>query len=940
MPPYSSRMFRISRPFVGRERELDALVGVISHALERGGPAAAVVIAEPGLGKTRLLAEALPRLELPALQLQGYEPAQEIPLGAAGTLLRELARAPRAGGRLDALLFGETGPGLETLRVFEAAFRCLKESAPLLVVLDDLQWADSETLALLHYLLRAARQSNTPLLVVCASRPAAAAETFTTGLGGFLSSECLAELRLAPLDREEGIELAMRLAPQLTREQAEAFWRKAQGSPFWLEALAVEGGDGASATRLIRGRYASLDGEATRLFALLVVAAQPLTSTEVAELLEWDSDRVERAGLALANRGLAVLQGGSLRTAHDLIRETAERELSGTERRRLHARLAGWFEAGAGDELETLSQALAHRRAAGLAAVELALHVARSPRRRLLGLEGLAMLGGIAEEALDGDGLVLRQEVAALAEELGEWRLAVAHWAAVADRLPSPNERARALLGAARAECGLEQPVEAHAFLARGRAACDGDPLLEIELDVREAQVLRWLEDRNEEAELPTLRAAAAGRLLVEAAGGSDRLAEPARRAYQMALRAQLDSAIHAEATAEVARIADEIGAIARDPVEALTAALDATFVLMLFDGLPLPAEPRIRQVLEESRRLVLPSIEAEALMWLSEVLFDTGRLADGAALAWEAVELAERVGAPDRIPLAQMRAGAHYRSVSRGEWQRGVAGIAEQIPLCLGPHTRLDLRMAYFSLLARFAPEKAAAEVRAQIAATAEDAEVAGCERCRWESVLVTAEARARLGDLEAARTALEQWDTAHPEPRPGQTAWRAHAEALIAARIDAAGSLTLFEQAAELAERAGQRHTKLWIELDRAAAVAAVDRTNGVQALRAVAREAEAMGALTERQLAVQKLRELGVRTWQRRGGGDPLTSRELEVVRLVADGASNPEIAASLFLSRKTVERHVSNILRKLDARNRIELASRLSRVRAAEDGGARR
>ena len=102
------------------------------------------------------------------------------------------------------------------------------------------------------------------------------------------------------------------------------------------------------------------------------------------------------------------------------------------------------------------------------------------------------------------------------------------------------------------------------------------------------------------------------------------------------------------------------------------------------------------------------------------------GFSASGAALAWEAVELAERVGAPDRIPLAQMRAGAHYRSVSRGEWQRGVAGIAEQIPLCLGPHTRLDLRMAYFSLLARFAPEKAAAEVRAQIAATAEDAEVA----------------------------------------------------------------------------------------------------------------------------------------------------------------------------------------------------------------------
>jgi DNA-binding NarL/FixJ family response regulator len=56
--------------------------------------------------------------------------------------------------------------------------------------------------------------------------------------------------------------------------------------------------------------------------------------------------------------------------------------------------------------------------------------------------------------------------------------------------------------------------------------------------------------------------------------------------------------------------------------------------------------------------------------------------------------------------------------------------------------------------------------------------------------------------------------------------------------------------------------------------------------------------------------------------------MTEREREVARLIVAGASNPEIASQLFLSRKTVERHVSNVLGKMGARNRTELASRLA------------
>jgi DNA-binding NarL/FixJ family response regulator len=76
--------------------------------------------------------------------------------------------------------------------------------------------------------------------------------------------------------------------------------------------------------------------------------------------------------------------------------------------------------------------------------------------------------------------------------------------------------------------------------------------------------------------------------------------------------------------------------------------------------------------------------------------------------------------------------------------------------------------------------------------------------------------------------------------------------------------------------------------------------------------------------------------VRTWRRGAAGAPLTRRELEVVQLVAGGATNREIAETLFLSPKTVERHVSNALKKVGARNRTQLAERL-RDPAAEDEG---
>jgi DNA-binding NarL/FixJ family response regulator len=78
-------------------------------------------------------------------------------------------------------------------------------------------------------------------------------------------------------------------------------------------------------------------------------------------------------------------------------------------------------------------------------------------------------------------------------------------------------------------------------------------------------------------------------------------------------------------------------------------------------------------------------------------------------------------------------------------------------------------------------------------------------------------------------------------------------------------------------------------------------------------------------------QALRALGVRTWRRGAADKQLTEREQEIAALVAAGASNPEIAQELFLSRKTVERHVSNVLKKVGVRNRAELAAKVSELK---------
>jgi DNA-binding NarL/FixJ family response regulator len=111
---------------------------------------------------------------------------------------------------------------------------------------------------------------------------------------------------------------------------------------------------------------------------------------------------------------------------------------------------------------------------------------------------------------------------------------------------------------------------------------------------------------------------------------------------------------------------------------------------------------------------------------------------------------------------------------------------------------------------------------------------------------------------------------------------------------------------------------------------ALAELEPDVAIEHLRAALATFDALGASMDADRAASLLRSLGVVGRPGAKGVGTLTEREQEVLRLLGAGLSNPEIAARLFVSRKTASHHVSRILTKLDLRNRAEAAAYAARV----------
>jgi DNA-binding CsgD family transcriptional regulator len=681
------------------------------------------------------------------------------------------------------------------------------------------------------------------------------------------------------------------------------------------------------------------------LLALLTVLGYPSTADELSRLLGWTEARVVTAVIELAARAIVVDRAGSIRIAHDLVRAAAEREIPDEILRALHQRVAEALEADDEDDVQRLRSALDHRRAAGLSTFDLALRLARTTGRRWLGVTGLHELDEIAgQEGPDRTRAPeLWEAIASLATELGDHRLALDRWVAVATG--DPRRRAAALVEAARAAFALDLTNEAAGHLAKANAA-GPDVATSIRIDALTTEMKIWADRRSQSARRHADRAVAAARGLAAAAGGVDGLEPQARRAYVEALMPAYETALQGDDHEAIERLADESLEVAGgfDDAAYLQALVWSALAARQLGRLE-DAAARSGRALREAQQRVMPHAAIDAGRTLAATLFDLGRLAEAEAIATEAEALAGRVGDGDRVGR-RMKYILYQIQLSTGDRQAAIAASSRAASAEPVAHFALAFPQMLATWRSRTSGAAAAADVVAEVGDARRLAAEARCPRCAAEVELASAEALLRIGEVELARGALIDWDAARPNPSPAMAFWRSWVGALLAIeddRSNVASALGHIDDLLASARRTGRRMDELWLLLDRAR-YATTERRLAAASFREAAGLADAIGAHAELRLAELGLRALGVRTWRRgptvkgRSGLGSLTPRELEVARLVAGGASNPDIAAALYLSRKTVERHVSNVLMKFAARNRTELAARIVEAEAAASATA--
>ena len=917
-------------PLTGRDVERGLIAAAIDRA--RNGETAGLVLVGPaGAGKSRLLRD-VPDGPPRRLDIVGYEPESAIQFAAIGGLLEQLG----TGDLRTAASSGDAGTPSEPLRVFESVFAAITAGGPTVLVVDDLQWLDSSSAALLHYLVRGSMASHPAMALVAATRPGAEAAPRIEALERLFSDRGELVVReLDPLTEAESVALVRAAAPGLTDDAAMRIWKRVGGSPYWLLALARAPDE--EPALLLRSRLDRISPDAATALGVLAVAGRPIQRPTAGRVLGWPEDRFDGVVRDLVRAGLIRDDLGGLRPIHDLVREAVAADLPDRTRRAHHSRLAEILEAEARGDLADLAVALDHRIAAGEQAVELGLRVASAPGRRLLGVDGLGVLDRVidaSEPSAPGRDR-LRLEVARLASELGASLIASARWRELAEDGPVDG-RLGARLAAAIEAYRLGRADDMHALI--GDLDASDDALTALESRTLQAQSLLWLESRFADGRARAADVIVRARALANGLTGDE--PEDHRRrvgeAHRAALKLAFDAAMQAEQWQEQFVIATELvevsrGVGGRAHVEAL-----------LFDGMAhryigdrQTSVKRYRLAHAMATREVLPDQVVEAGTFLASTLEALGRLAEALAVGLATAELAERVGDYSML-RARPRTIVPEIRLSLGPWREALAAIEADAD-GLDPHSRLTLWQIAASAVSRIQGAPAVERIRRMVEASLADAEQAGCPRCRREAQLVNAVSLARVGRAAEARNLLDAAQSGIPAItlEPYVADMREWAGALLAG-ADAGGSDRLVD-VIEHNRRSGRRIDAIWATIDLGRSLIETDSGRSARVLREAGIEADRLGARTQAQVADRLLRGLGQRTWRRGAAGSgplALTEREREVAAQVAAGASNAEIADGLFVSIKTVERHVSNLFAKFGVRNRTELARSWSADRSED------
>ncbi|HET7037110.1 MAG TPA: AAA family ATPase [Thermomicrobiaceae bacterium] len=391
-------------PLVGRVAEWRQLMTAWRHATEARGELT-LIAGEAGIGKSRLAEELrvwLARQGVATAAARSYAAEGEHVYGPVVEWLRspalrqalvdldtawlsELARLipELLVERPDLPRPEQVSPGAERRRLAEAlarAFRAL--GRPLLLVLDDLQWTDAESIEWLGYLFH--HEPRMPLLVVGSVRPeeVGPAHPLAALIRDLQRSEQIRRIELGALDRRETTQLADQVAGRaLDPDLAGRVHRETEGNPlFIVEAvragLTEASGHPASepgnlppkVSAVIAARLVQLSPAARELAGLAATIGRAFSLTVLLEASPLDDETVVRALDELCARHLVRERGAERYDfSHDKLREVAYAELSAARRQLLHRRVAQALESSHAPDLESVSaQLAAHYKLGGL----------------------------------------------------------------------------------------------------------------------------------------------------------------------------------------------------------------------------------------------------------------------------------------------------------------------------------------------------------------------------------------------------------------------------------------------------------------------------------------------------------------------------------------------------------------------------------------------
>jgi DNA-binding SARP family transcriptional activator/predicted ATPase len=350
--PFDAPVHR--RPgFLGRGREIGAAQAALARRVAQGSPRLLLVTGEPGIGKSRLLAELAERVAGAggtALLARGFEAETARPYGVWSDLLRDGLPVDSASGPPPSAQ-GPLAEGAEPTyreRLLDSLAAVLagpsSRRAPLLVVLDDLQWIDEGSIAILHALLE--RLAPVPVLFAAGLRDGELAPQGPAArlLRDLDRERALSRIPLAGLTASETAMLVRSVAPQADAERLAA---RAEGHPLFALELARSGSESEEGLPptlgAVAGERLSRLGECAR--SLLGWAAALGGSFELDLLhrlsgLGHDAllqgiDELERAAVLRPDAG-----GERYTFVHDLVRRAAYEQIAAPRRRFLHAAIA------------------------------------------------------------------------------------------------------------------------------------------------------------------------------------------------------------------------------------------------------------------------------------------------------------------------------------------------------------------------------------------------------------------------------------------------------------------------------------------------------------------------------------------------------------------------------------------------------------------------